>query len=113
MIPVEEEIIDAIIILTGLPPGIVRDKIEKGEYETVATQALQAFIKNYQSGAPTARGWNRKEDTPPVSDSVILERCLKEVEAEIELLIKSESYNQQELQELQQDAVNLRQRLNI
>ena len=112
MIPIDDQILDAISTLLGLTPGDVYGKIQDEGFEKLAAQALKSFAKDL-----SLRRAEEKENTPPVDDRIILLNCLAETEVEIEILMESKLVDPisdigKELRELEQDAADLRQRLN-
>jgi capsule polysaccharide export protein KpsE/RkpR len=111
MIDVGNRVIDAIATLTGLTPREVYDKIQEDEFAELAIKALTAFSMDYH--APSRRLIEKKADTAPIDDITILESCLEEMEAELQQLKAQDRPDAKKLQELQNDAENLRQRLEI
>jgi capsule polysaccharide export protein KpsE/RkpR len=111
MIDVGNRVIDAIATLTGLTAREVYDKIQEDEFIDLALQALTAFSMDYH--APSRRLIEKKVNTDPIDDIAILESCLEEIETELEQIKAQDRPDAKKLQELQYDADNLRQRLEI
>lgn len=114
--PVDTAILDAIATLLGISAGDVNLKIEEGEFEELAQEALCQFNRKYEE---TWDLWiDRKADTRPLADLIILEECLIDLEEKI--LFKIELFEKhknpkvlKEVLDLDNIADDFRRRIDI
>ena len=74
----QSDVLDAIALLTNRTPGDVHYQIMDGKFKELAIDALLAFSRNYHM-------MDRKEDSEPVDDITILQRCLKDLKSELDI----------------------------
>lgn len=94
-------ILEAIATLTGRSLGDVYYAIEEGKFNSLALEALHAFVKNYHI-------MDRKCGSEPVDDKEILKRCIEDLERELET-----TTDPTEISTIKQDIVNIQQRLDV
>jgi hypothetical protein len=97
----QSDVLDAIAILTERTPGDVFYKIEAGGFKELAVEALTAFAAKFSM-------LDRVGDSDPLDDTQILEKCLADLKAELEIAV-----DPTQIQELNLDIDNIKQRIKI
>jgi hypothetical protein len=97
----QSDILDAIALLTNRTPGDVHYQIMDGKFKELAIDALLAFSRDYHM-------MDRKEDSEPVDDITILQRCLKDLKSELEV-----TTDLTEVANIKADIDNINQRIRI
>lgn len=73
---IDNDLIEAIAILTDKTVGDVHSRINDGDFVLLAIEALRGFSKNY-------RLIEKIEDSDPVEDDEILKKCIADLTEEL------------------------------
>lgn len=98
----QSDVLDAIAVLTDRTPGDVFYKIEAGEFQELAIEALLAYAKKYRDQIEEI------VDSGPMNDVQILEDCLSELESELAITTDAKT-----IRDLKLDIESLQQRIQI
>lgn len=95
----DDEIIEALTILTNQSEGDVRLQIEEGKYMLLTQEALKNFMQDYST-------FRKRPDTDPIPDVDILKECLKECHSELAHLKKTRG-NKRRIRDLEEEIQSL------
>jgi hypothetical protein len=101
----KDEVLEALATLLNITVGDAYYKVQEGKFTELAVEALTAFTKNFHL-------IEKMEDSEPLEDKEILQNCLQELLAELQVA-EAHDADPKTIAELKLDILGLRQRIKV